>query len=183
MKYSKAIKLVTGIVIILFVIMAMLVYLKSLDSAMKEDIIVAVNEIGNHDIISIEKEVQKCWDTLESISNNFSQSRSETISELQTRLFLNRAVAGFRYLYLIDSEGNLYTDNLLIQSKHDHNYLSFFDEYGSRFVTRCDTQDSNHRLPELEKELVLYGLEITPLYGGGCEICKDPGDVRYQRHL
>ena len=64
MKNSKAVKLVTGIVIILFVIMIMFLYMKNLDSAMKEDIIVALNEIGKHDIKSIEKEVQNCWDVL-----------------------------------------------------------------------------------------------------------------------
>ena len=86
MKNSKAVKLVTGTVIILFVIMIMFLYMKNLDSAMKEDIIVALNEIGKHDIKSIEKEVQNCWDVLEGISDNLMQLQCETISELQTNL-------------------------------------------------------------------------------------------------
>ena len=89
MKNSKAVKLVTGIVIILFMIMSMFVYLKNLVSAMKEDIIAALNEIGNHDIKSIEKEVQNCWDILEGISDNLVLLQCETISELQSKLVLN----------------------------------------------------------------------------------------------
>ena len=160
MKNSKAVKPVTGIAIILFVITTMLVYLKKLDSAMKEDIIVALNEIGKHDIISIEGEVQDCWDVLEGISDNLLRLQCQTISEVQTSLVLDRAVANFRYLCLIDSEGRLYTDYFLIQDEGDHDFLPFFDEYGSRFVTRYDRHDSKNI--ELERELVLYGTEITP---------------------
>ena len=170
MKNSKAVKLVTGIVIILFVIMSMFVYLQNLNSTMKEDILVALNEIGNHDIKSIEKEVQNCWDVLEGISDNFVQETCETITELQIQLVRSRTVANFQYLYLIDSEGKLYTDNFLIQDENDHDFLFFFDEYGSQFVTRYDRNDNN--LAEIEKELILYGMEITPFTVGDVEFVK-----------
>ena len=160
MKNSKAVKLVTGTVIILFVIMIMFLYMKNLDLAMKEDIIVALNEIGKHDIKSIEKEVQNCWDVLEGISDNLMQLQCETISEIQTNLVVNRTMANFRYLCLIDSGGKLYTDYFLIQNESDHDFLSFFDEYGGKFVTRYDRHDNKNK--ELERELVLYGMEITP---------------------
>ena len=160
MKNSKAVKWVTGIVIIAFVIVIMFAYVKNLDSAMKEDIIVALNEVGRHDIKSIEKEVQNCWDVLESIRDNFELYHCETVSELQTRIVRNRAVANFRYLYLIDSEGKLYTDNFLIRGADDHDFLSLFDGYKNKFVMRYDRRENN--IAEIEKELILYGVEITP---------------------
>ena len=160
MKNSKAVKWVAGIVIIAFVIVIMFAYVKNLDSAMKEDIIVALNEVGLHDIKSIEKEVQNCWDVLESIRDNFEQYHCETVSELQTRIVRNRAVANFRYLYLIDSEGKLYTDNFLIRGADDHDFLSLFDGSKNKFVMRYDRRENS--ITEIEKELILYGVEITP---------------------
>lgn len=117
MNHSKAIASLTWLVVILFVMQIMVVYLKNLDSAMKEDIIAALNEIGNHDIKSIEKGVQNCWGVLEGISEDFALEPCETVGEVQARLVRDRELANFRYLYLIDSEGRLYTDNFLIISR------------------------------------------------------------------
>ena len=172
MNNSNAVKVMTGIVIFLFVMQVMSVYLKSLDAAMKEDIIVTLNEIGSHDIKSIEKEVQNCWDVLEGISEDFVREPCETISEVQTKLVRNRTAASLRYVYLIDGEGKLYTDNPLIRNGNDHDFLSFFDKYGSKFVTRYDRRDDKHHLAELEKELVLYGMEITPFTAEDAEFTK-----------
>ena len=160
MKYSKAVKLVVGIVIIAFVIVIMFAYVKNLDSTMKEDIIVALNEVGSHDIKSIEKEVQNCWDVLENIRDDFEQYDCETVSELQAWIVRNRAVANFQYLYLIDSEGKLYTDNFLIRGADDNDFLSLFDGSKNKFVMRYDRRENS--IAEIEKELILYGVEITP---------------------
>ena len=50
MKNSKVLRLMTEIVTIVFVTMVLFLYLRGLDSAMRRDIIIALNEIGKHDI-------------------------------------------------------------------------------------------------------------------------------------
>lgn len=125
---------------------------------MTKDIIVSyINEFADHDMDKICEFVADKQDSIYGVYNEMKVRNIKSVWEAQEELNIKVYIKNYDHLYLIDSEGRLYTDTHLIYDREDNYFLEYFNTDKTEFVMRFDDKNRFH---EQKKEYMFYGLNF-----------------------
>ena len=133
-------------------------YYRQINDKIYQSMIDNTQELAEHDLNVIRTNVEKNWSQLESIHNRMLYYDYSGIGEMQERLHVEQNTDGIEKLYYVAEDGRLYSGDYMITE--DAKLLSEFEKREDRFVIRYD--DVNTDIPELQREYLLYGIQIEP---------------------
>lgn len=152
------------VVSIALVIAAVVVYLSLLSSTVNANLMSTVDEISRHDVESIEGSLDNSYARLESVAKRMAVYDVDTIQEAQEQLNLEAASSAlFNAVYLLDSEGYLYSSSMVRFAPEEHSYDEMFSDGRDHFVMLYD--DANGRL-ETTKESLIFGIRLADMHIG-----------------
>lgn len=135
------------------------IYIKKISDTVKANSIDNIKELTIHDIKQTEIILDHTWAELVNIMNRIEDYRCNTLLEVKTHLTLERASSTFYSIYLIDDNGNLYTDSLTTITKDKQDIAQLFDKYKERsFTVKYINSDG---ISELRKSMLLYGVHTS----------------------
>lgn len=133
-------------------------YYRQIDDKIYQSMIDNIQELAEHDLNAIKTNVDKNWNQLQAIHNRMLYYKYSSIGEVQERLHVEQNTSGIEKLYYVDENGKLYSGDYMIAE--DSNLMLEFKEESDRFVVRYD--EVNTSIPELQREYLLYGIQIEP---------------------
>ncbi len=154
-KYSKVVSIF--VFIILTSIIVFFSY-NTISNAVKSIIIQNIDELAEHDMQNIQEYVSGRWSDMISICNELKNEDTDNVKKLQDKLNIKTLAGRFSRLYMIDSNGRLYSDIYVTYEKDKNDFLQYFDTDKKKFVMRYD---DNKRYSELKKEYLLYRLNLS----------------------
>ena len=140
---------------------AVCVYLNQLSSTVTANLMLTVDEISRHDVKTIEGSLDDSYGRLESVAERMEIFSIDDMASAQERLNLEAASSGlFNALYLLDSEGTLYSSSYVQLGPGAHAYDEMFADGRDHFVMLYD--DANGKL-ETTKESLIFGVRLDDL--------------------
>ena len=133
-------------------------YYRQIDDKIYQSMIDNIQELAEHDLNAIKTNVDKNWNQLQAIHSRMLYYKYSSIGEIQERLHVEQNTNGIEKLYYVDENGKLYSGDYIIAE--DSNLMLEFKEEDDRFVVRYD--EVNTSIPELQREYLLYGIQIEP---------------------
>ncbi len=153
------------VVSIALVIVSVCIYMIQLSNTVNGNLMTTVDEISRHDVESIEGSLDNSYARLESVAKRMQVYDIETIQRAQEQLNLEAASSAmFNAVYLLDSEGYLYSSSMVQFAPDDHSYDEMFKDGRQHFVMLYD--DANGKL-ETTKESLIYGIRLDDMKIGG----------------
>lgn len=128
-----------------------------LNNTVQKIIMQSVDELAEHDMQSISVYIRNQQLALESLCLELKNTRPEEVGEMQELLNVKVLAGRFERAYLIDEDGNLYTNTYTVYGKDENDFLSYFEENKDKFVYRYDDKNRYH---EIKKEYLMYGLNF-----------------------
>ena len=136
------------------------VYIGQLNRAVSESTGINIEELALHDIKSIEGLTNKTWQELEHVAERIRLYDCATTKDVQNRLILERTSSSFDAVYLLDDQGNAYTDTLTILDSVAQDFDALLSEYGNvPFVVRYEESGV---ISEMRKATLMYGVPLEP---------------------
>ena len=150
---------------VLLIVLGMFLYMRQITTVLSSSTVATMHEIAAHDKSFIESYLERMTDNLINIGTRMRNSRYNSITELQQKLSVELGTSPFRYLYLIDSQGKMYSGAYLIQDGNKYPYVNnilkklpkTIDHYSESLAV--DSQD----------ETIVYALSMPPFKVGGEE--------------
>ena len=153
------------LVSIALVIASICVYLTQLSSTVNQNLMSTVDEISRHDVESIEGSLDNAYVRLGSVAKRMEVYDVHTLEEVQEQLNLESASSAlFNAIYLLDSQGYLYSSSMVRFDPDEHAYDEILSDGREKFVMLYD--DANGRL-ETTKESLIYGIRTDGMNIGG----------------
>ncbi len=147
-----------GIAIIIM-IAAVCIYMNLLSQTVAGNLMSSVDEISRHDVESIEGALDNSYARLESVAKRMAVYDVETIQEAQEQMNLEAASSAlFNAVYLLDSEGYLYSSSYVRFDPDEHAYDELMADGRDHFVMLYD--DANGKL-ETTKESLIFGIRLS----------------------
>lgn len=134
-------------------------YVHQLEDAFLGNTMFYMSEIADHDMKSVDQEIDRQWERLETVGKKLSLERFESVMEIQHFMNLETEATGFKDLILIDENGMAYGSNYLVEDISDKDWGSQFMKEHSRFVIRSQLREE---LVVLYSNL-MYGIPIEPV--------------------
>lgn len=120
---KRIIHVATAIGISIVVILISLIYIRTLNDAIKENTISEINEITQHDQFALKNYVEYNWETLKRISRRMRRAECETLEDFKALLGHERSETPFLGVYYVDEEYNIYTADYVIKSGYYNSEL------------------------------------------------------------
>lgn len=140
-------------------IVAVYIYLNLLSQTVAGNLMSSVDEISRHDVESIEGTLDNSYARLESVAKRMAVYDVETIQQAQEQMNLEAASSAlFNAVYLLDSEGYLYSSSYVCFDPDEHAYDELMADGRDHFVMLYD--DANGKL-ETTKESLIYGIRLS----------------------
>ncbi len=140
-------------------IVAVYIYLNLLSQTVAGNLMSSVDEISRHDVESIEGTLDNSYARLESVAKRMAVYDVETIQQAQEQMNLEAASSAlFNAVYLLDSEGYLYSSSYVRFDPDEHAYDELMADGRDHFVMLYD--DANGKL-ETTKESLIYGIRLS----------------------
>lgn len=119
-----------------------------------------IDELAQHDMKNIKDFISGRFKSMNSICDEIrvKDSKISTVEDVQHELNIKTLSEDFDHLYLIDSEGRLYSDTYVITEKEENPFLTFFENGSSEFASRYNDTSRFH---EYKKEYMIYGLNFA----------------------
>lgn len=133
-------------------------YYRQINGKIYQSMIDNIQELAEHDLNAIKTNVERNWNQLEAIHSRMLYYEYSSISELQERLHVEQKTSGIEKLYYVTEDGKLYSGDYMITE--DENLIAEFEKGEEQFVTRYDNVNTD--IPELQREYLLYGVQIEP---------------------
>lgn len=141
-----------------FFVCSCLWYYRQINDKIYRSMIDNIQELAKHDLNAIKTSVNKNWNQLKAIHDRMLYYDYSSIGDMQERLHVEQITNGIEKLYYITEDGKLYSGDYVIAE--DSDLKSEFEKEDGRFVIRYD--DVNTNIPELQREYLLYGIQIEP---------------------
>lgn len=145
-------------IILLLGIGGIFFYINEMYEATTTGIASLIKEMAMHDMHSIEYDTSNRYDQLECIYKRLEHSDPKTIQELCLELNKESASGYFDRMYLVDDQGNVYSETMLISDVKDSTFGNYFLEGKKEFAIR---QAATNTL-EATSERMVYGIAIQP---------------------
>lgn len=163
MKRGRYIAIV--VVSALLIAIAVWQYLTQLSATVSDNLMSTVDEISRHDVETIEGSLEDAYGRLGSVTKHLEVYEARDVQEAQERLNLEAAASNlFNALYLMDSEGYLYSSSYVVMGPDEHAYDELAADGGEPFVMLYD--DGLGRL-ETTKESLIFGIPLNDFQLGG----------------
>ena len=163
MKRGRYIAIV--VVSALLIAIAVWQYLTQLSATVSDNLMSTVDEISHHDVETIEGSLEDAYGRLGSVTKHLEVYEARDVQEAQERLNLEAAASNlFNALYLMDSEGYLYSSSYVVMGPDEHAYGELAADGGEPFVMLYD--DGLGRL-ETTKESLIFGIPLNDFQLGG----------------
>lgn len=132
-----------------------------------------IDELAQHDMKNIKNFISGRWKSMRAICDEIrvKDSNINTVEDIQHELNIKTMSEDFDHLYLIDSEGRLYSDIYVISEKEDNPYLEYFTGESTEFASRYDDRSAFH---EYKYEYMIYGVDFSD-----DPIIATDGDVKF----
>ncbi len=148
-------------------------YIIQLNKTVSGNINGTISELAEHDQNSIQNYIEETWTELEYIKNKFAVQNCESIVEIESLMNVERSYSRFSHIYMVASDGMVYTDKLLAYNPNSEgqnsriDLLPYFENGHNRIVARFDD-----KLPTIgvTKESILYGIHLNGFYVEGKEM-------------
>ncbi len=134
-------------------------YTWQVDTVLSAITLNTMQEIGSHDRAFIENTLERSCTSLARIGYRLQQENHQNLKELQTQLNLEHNVSAFKYLYLVDSNGKMYSGTFLIQDGTRYSFIQGILKNIPKRILRFD--DYNNQI-DYQEESIVYALTITP---------------------
>jgi signal transduction histidine kinase/CheY-like chemotaxis protein len=160
-----------SIMVVVFAVMVIAVvgagYIIQLNKTVSGNISGTISELAEHDQNSIQNYIEETWTELEYIKNKFAVQNCQSIVEIENLMNVERAYSRFSHIYMVASDGMVYTDKLLAYNPNSEgqnsriNLLPYFEKGNEKIVARFDD-----KVPKIgvTKESVLYGIKLDNFY-------------------
>lgn len=124
-----------------------------------------LDELAEHDMQNIRGYIERQWGSLKSFCVELEEEELTELSQVQKVMRAKKMAGRFAFIYLIDTQGRLYSDTKVYEVS-ENPYLRFFEDKQSQFVTRYEA--GKEAIVE-ENAYLLYGREFSgePLQVGG----------------
>lgn len=155
----KPIVLLVAFIFIAACAAAIYSYVHQLENAFLTNTMFYMSEIADHDMKSVDQEIEKQWDRLETVGKKFALERYDSAVNIQYFLNLETKATGFKDLMLIDENGMSYGGNYVVEDINKQDWGSQFMEDRTRFVTRSKEREE---FVVLYSNL-MYGVPIDPV--------------------
>ncbi len=156
--FALALTVIVGVVVF---------YLSSLQASLTSNLMTSVDEISLHDVESIEAWLDTTWSRLDSVSNRLEATKVDSVFEAEQELNIEAASSEmFDALYLLASDGTLYSSTYVELTDVEHSYDELMATGQDRFAMLYE--EENGRL-ETTKESLIYGVRIDSLFIEGQE--------------
>lgn len=134
-------------------------YVHQLENAFLSNTMFYMSEIADHDMKSVDEEIERQWDRLETVGKKLSLERFDTATDIQHFLNLETAATGFKELVLVDDEGFAYGSNYVVEDIKEIDWGRKFMQDRVRFVLRSQLREE---FVVLYSNL-MYGVPIKPV--------------------
>ncbi|WP_302963850.1 ATP-binding protein [uncultured Adlercreutzia sp.] len=149
----------------LLIAIAVWTYLAQLSATVSDNLMSTVDEISRHDVETIEGSLEDAYGRLGSVTKHLEVYEAHDVQEAQERLNLEAAASNlFNALYLMDSEGYLYSSSYVVMGPDEHAYDELAADGGEPFVMLYN--DELGRL-ETTKESLIFGIPLNDFQLGG----------------
>lgn len=155
----KPIVLLVAFIFIAACAAAIYSYVHQLENAFLTNTMFYMSEIADHDMKSVDQEIEKQWDRLETVGKKFALERYDSAVDIQYFLNLETKATGFKDLMLIDENGMSYGGNYVVEDINKQDWGSQFMEDRTRFVTRSKEREEFVVL----YSNIMYGVPIDPV--------------------
>ena len=155
-------KPVVLLVIFIFVsacTIAVYFYVHQLENAFLKNTMFYMNEIADHDMKSVDQEIERQWERLETVGRKLSLEQFESVVDIQHFLNLETEATGFREIILLDEQGMAYSSNYVVENVTEKDWGSKFMQHKERFVIRSQLREN---FVVLYSNL-MYGVPIEPV--------------------
>lgn len=134
-------------------------YIHQLENAFLSNTMFYMSEIAEHDMKSVDQEIEKQWERLETVGRKLSLERYENAMDIQHFLNLETEATGFKDLMLLDENGMSYGSNYVVTDINELDWGSRFMQEKTRFVMRSQLREE---FVVLYSNL-MYGVPIDPV--------------------
>lgn len=155
----KPIVLLVAFIFIAACAAAIYSYVHQLENAFLTNTMFYMSEIADHDMKSVDQEIEKQWERLETVGKKFALERYDSAVDIQYFLNLETKATGFKDLMLIDENGMSYGGNYVVEDINKREWGSQFMEDRTRFVVRSKEREE---FVVLYSNL-MYGVPIDPV--------------------
>ncbi|MDO4183483.1 MAG: ATP-binding protein [Coriobacteriia bacterium] len=147
---------------------AAVVYMFILFNVVQGTIRQSLDETAQHDMASITSYAERSWSELQGVGERMGAIGISTIAEAQQRLELEASSMSYSDIYLVDTEGYLYSHALLITRPENNIYLQYFEEAqaqgNNEFLKRLGMEDNVKQVNDSLKEALGMGVVLdTPI--------------------
>lgn len=141
------------------------IYIHQLTETVTGNMMDTIDEVSIHDVETIEGALDDAYLRLQSVEDRLRIYDVRTIEGAQEQLNLDAASSDlFNAIYLLDSDGILYSSTYLKLQPGDHAYDEIFADGTDHFAMLYTNENG---LLETTKESLIYGIDIDDLVIGG----------------
>ncbi len=160
-------KITIIILIVVSVILAVLgsaAYYNRLNDTINDSILQNMKEMSEHDVKNIKSTLDSTWRDLESTGARLEvyRDRIDDIEQFQAFLRVEKVATFFSKIYMIDTNGNVYTDTYIINDGVNLKYVSDLMN-GVAGQTKCVGWYSEISSSIVDKNSLFYGVTIDKI--------------------
>lgn len=156
---SKSMILLAVLVFVSVCTIAIYFYIHQLENTFLNNTVFYMNEIAEHDMKSVDEEIDNQWSRLETIGKKLSLQHYIDSVNVQQFLNLETEATGFKELTLIDSNGKSYSSNFVVTDISQTDWGSKFLKDKEQFAIRSQSKEN---FVVLYSNL-MYGVPIKPV--------------------
>lgn len=130
---------------------------KILNRTVKNIVIQSLDELAKHDMRQIYEYLSDQWNNLEMLCDELEYENPSTQEETLKKLNVKVTAGHYDHMYLVDSDGCLYSDTYVYYEKEDNAFWYLFESGQEQFALRYD--DDSHYC-ETRKEYLMYGINF-----------------------
>lgn len=158
--------LFTGVIVatVLVVFIAVSVYINQLQKELSKSTLLTMQELILHDVQTIQANMESSWNELDRISTRLEQKQASNASELLVNLYVEQSVSSFEILYLVDTEGNIYSSSRRIPEASESSYIQRILDGEKHFAMYYSDDMGRDTFEQLK--CIAYGITLNPIVVG-----------------
>lgn len=155
-RHKKLHAITAALVILLVILMGLILYTNQVNRMFNTLTLKTMQEFAGHDKGFVENTLDRSLNSLSRIGNRLGLGRPHTVQAVQDQLNREFEAGSFKYLFLIDDQGYMYSGTYLIQDGRAYPYVQQLLEGGGRSVLRYD----DYNRVDTQQETIVYALPL-----------------------
>lgn len=155
-RHKKLHAITAALVILLVILIGLILYTNQVNRMFNTLTLKTMQEFAGHDKGFVENTLDRSLNSLSRIGNRLGLGRPHTVQAVQDQLNREFEVGSFKYLFLIDDQGYMYSGTYLIQDGRAYPYVQQLLKGGGRSVLRYD----DYNRVDTQQETIVYALPL-----------------------